>query len=97
MARKGTSASRIRDSMSATDGVERRDLRQMQLEHEAMRGGHPPVQRLRQLRPRGVQPPRRQVRQPLRVGLPGHAGVEDGPPTRAENVADHFRQADKPY
>jgi hypothetical protein len=66
----------------------------MELEDEPMMGGHPSAEGLDQVRPRGLQPPRRQVGQPLGIALAGHEGLEDRPPTHAEDVADHLPQFD---
>jgi len=73
-------------------GVERPDRRQMQLQDEPMMGRHASVHRRDQLGARGFQTPRREISQACGIGLPRHEAREDRPPTRAQDVADHFRQ-----
>ena len=69
-------------------GVERLDLRQMQLEHEAMMRGHPAMQHLDQLRAAGLQAAGCEIGQALGVGLARDERVEDRPAAVAQNVTD---------
>ena len=91
-ARKGASASPRCASRSSDRRVERFNLREMQLDHEAVMGRHAAVERVDQLRPGGFQPALREVRQPLRVGLAGDERLENRAPAGPQHVADHLRQ-----
>ena len=62
----------------------------MQLEHEAMVGRYPAVQRLHEFGPVAFRRPDVRSAILLRVGLSRDEGPEHGEPTRASDVADHL-------
>ena len=67
--------------------LKRLNLRQMQLEHEAMMGGHPAAQHVDQLRARGLQSAFRQVGQPLGIRFADDQRFQNGAPVPPNGIS----------
>src|SRR5262245_20381359 len=84
--RKGPSASPTRASLSCTAASGASILGEMQLDHEAMMIGHPPVQCVDELCARRFEAAARQIGQSFGVGLAGDERVEDRAAADAHDV-----------
>ena len=73
-------------------GLQRIDLRQVQLQQEPMMGRHPAMHRGDDVRATGLQAPGGAIGQPLGIGLPGDERREDRSAADAQDVGDHPRQ-----
>ena len=93
-ARKGPSASPIRASIVATARLEGVDLRQVQLDHEAMVVGDAPMQRVDEIGAAGLQSAAGEVGQALGISLARDERGEDRPAAHAHDVAHHLGQLD---
>jgi hypothetical protein len=73
-------------------GLQRIDLREVQLQHEPAVVGNRPVQRVDEGGPRSLEPPLRQGGQPLGILFARDQGLQNRPATDAQYVADHRRE-----
>ena len=73
-------------------GGERVDLRQVQLQQEAVVRRHPAVHRGDDVRAAGLQASGGAIGQPLGIGLPGDERRQNRPAAAAQDVADHERR-----
>src|SRR6266849_7768068 len=73
-------------------GLQRSDLREMELDHESMMRRDPALQRGDELRPRRLEPSVREIGQPLRLGLPCDERGQNRPAADAKDIAHDLRQ-----